>query len=325
MGRKKENYACPRCGYTTCHKSSMVTHLFKTKKPCPAQKDDIHLDDTIKNYILENRIYRIPTPQQNASVTNNFINNYNILNNFINKIDPIEKLNQFTNYKHIEVLGIDDTMEDRYGNKVKRLDNDGYKYGFELNLNDLLEAIDEVSRVRTLEDFNILYCARFDRLKIYDGEWNEMLVTSGIKRLIETIQDYYWNAYECFLLRKIHNSISSVEVVRSKELLDEYFKFIGCFDVVPFLKNKDDGEILRKEYDDPQHTIDEDYGARYAKIRDQTTKSEINQVRKSVLDIIKKNTLRNIDELNKKVMELFHIDEKFKQQLLNSCNYISDQ
>ncbi len=230
MRHKRDDYVCPRCGYTTNHKYSMKFHLYNLKKPCPASRNDIELDDNIKEYIIDNRIYHVPKPQQTPTTINNninqVINNINTLNNFIGKIDPIEKLTQYTNYKQIEVHGIEDSMEDRYSSKVRRLDNDAYKYGFELNFNDLLETIDEVSKVRSEEDFNILYCARLNKLKIYDGEWNELLVIPGIKRLIELIQNYYWNSYECYLLRKIHNSPSSLDVVKSKELLDEYFKFI---------------------------------------------------------------------------------------------------
>ena len=270
-------------------------------------------------------LYHISVAQPSPSIVmnqvNQVINNYNTLNNFINKIDPIDKLTQFTNYKQIEIQSVEDTIEDRYSNKVKRLDNDAYKYGFELSLNDLIETIDEVSRVRTLEDFNIVYNARFNTLKLYDGEWTEMLMTSGIKRLLETIQSYYWNSYECYLLRKIRTSTSSFEVVRCKELLDEYFKFIGCFEVKPYFKNKEDCEILRSS-SESEFSIDEEYGARYSKICDQITQSNAKEVRKSVLHIVKKNTLRNIDELNKKVMELFHIDENFKNQLVTSSNLV---
>ena len=328
---KRDNYECPRCGYSTNQKTNITYHLYKVKHVCPASKFDIELTDEIKEYIIKNRIYRpsqnnqTPTVTNNTNNINNIINNYNVLNNFITKLDPIEKLTQFTNYKKIEIQGLEEVIEDKYAKMVRKLDNNSYKYGYELKTNDLFDTIDEVSKVcnlKTFEEFNILYDSRFNKLKLYDGEWSEMLINSGVKRLIETIQSYYWNSYESYLLRKIFSSNSSHEVVRCRELLDEYFKFIGCFDVTPFFKNKDNNEILRKDDDSEQSfTIDDEYGSRYAKICGNITKSEINQVKKSVIDIVKKNTLKNIDELNKRVAELFHIDEKFKQLILTSFNF----
>jgi hypothetical protein len=53
-------YCCIRCGYETDRKSSMIDHLYKKKKMCPAVKNLIELTDAIKKHIIENRIYIIP-------------------------------------------------------------------------------------------------------------------------------------------------------------------------------------------------------------------------------------------------------------------------
>lgn len=53
-------YSCPRCGYKIKHRRCMSDHLFKKKKPCPATLNEIELTDFIKNYILDNRVYKIP-------------------------------------------------------------------------------------------------------------------------------------------------------------------------------------------------------------------------------------------------------------------------
>lgn len=57
---KNDDYECIRCGYETFHKSRMRLHLLNKKKPCPASANDIELTDEVINYILNNRIYRIP-------------------------------------------------------------------------------------------------------------------------------------------------------------------------------------------------------------------------------------------------------------------------
>ena len=58
-GFKRANYECPRCGYSTNHKTSMMNHLYKAKKTCPASKNYIDLDDSVKEYIIQNRVYPI--------------------------------------------------------------------------------------------------------------------------------------------------------------------------------------------------------------------------------------------------------------------------
>ena len=61
-------YTCPRCGYTTQHRTSIRNHLFNKTKTCPALENDIVLTDDIREYILANRIYKVvvatPTPMQ---------------------------------------------------------------------------------------------------------------------------------------------------------------------------------------------------------------------------------------------------------------------
>lgn len=325
---KKKAYKCPRCGYESHHKTNIKNHFFKTKKPCPATCGDIDLTEDIKEYVLTNRVYqeepKAPSAIQHISQT---IYQFNVLNQYISRLDTIEKLTKFTQHKQIELMGFEDMLEDKFGSKVRRLENNGFKYGFEMKTNDLLETIDEVSKVcncKTLEEFNILYDNKFNRLKIYDGVWEDMLMTTGIKKLVETIQSYYWYAYECYLLRKIFGHAGTPSPSKCRELLDEYFKFIGCLDVEPHFKGKNDFEILYNDDDDRHHEvvapseyekwrISEEMGRRYNSIRDNITKSEINGAKKEIMDIIKKNSMRNMDELNKRVAELFQMDEDFKE------------
>ncbi len=54
-------YTCCRCGYKIKHKSCMIKHLYKRNKDCPGTVNDIELTDEIKEKILLNRIYKIPT------------------------------------------------------------------------------------------------------------------------------------------------------------------------------------------------------------------------------------------------------------------------
>lgn len=53
-------YSCARCNYVTSNKTDMYKHLYTLKKICPATENDIELTDEIKQYILNNRIFKVP-------------------------------------------------------------------------------------------------------------------------------------------------------------------------------------------------------------------------------------------------------------------------
>lgn len=53
----KDLYQCIRCGYETKDKNNMRKHFNALKKICPATKNNIELNDEIKEEILANRVY----------------------------------------------------------------------------------------------------------------------------------------------------------------------------------------------------------------------------------------------------------------------------
>ena len=54
-------YTCIRCGYFSKQRGDMLKHLYVKKKICQSLKNDIDLTDEIKNKILTDRFYTIPT------------------------------------------------------------------------------------------------------------------------------------------------------------------------------------------------------------------------------------------------------------------------
>lgn len=54
-----KSYKCVCCGYSTPHKGHMRMHLYK-KRPCPMTENEVELTNDVKEYILANRVYRIP-------------------------------------------------------------------------------------------------------------------------------------------------------------------------------------------------------------------------------------------------------------------------
>lgn len=334
MKVKRDPYTCPRCGYTVSRKDCMKQHLFSLKKPCQAIKHDIELTDEIKTMVLTNRKYHIPKDLQ--SIVNTTINNYNQINNFISNMDTIEKLTRYLEYKKIDICDFEDRVDDAYHKNVRKLENDSYKMQFKLKLSDLFEIVDAVSKLcNGLEDFNIMYDEKLNKLKIFSfGEWRSLLLDSGVKEMIETIQKCYLDTYECYLIRKLHNvgiDISVLDKTILLEHLSDYYKFLSCFDVTPYVDGKNDYQILYNTEDERYHTIvtcndidnfslNDKYNSLYISIKNKNTTADTTRMRRDVKDIIKRNTKFNLLELNKKMVELFQMDEQFKSILMSNIS-----
>ncbi len=314
-------YTCPRCNYHTKDKFNMRNHLYKRKKQCPGSKNDILLTDEIKEKILENRIYKIPKKeniQNPQTIYNQTIINNNTMNNYINKLDTMDKLNKITEHKKIELMGLEFSIEDKYIREIKRLEKDVYKYGFTLKEENFLNIVDTITNVAdNFEHCNVLYDTDLNKLKLYKGKWESFLLDIGVKELIQLIQDSYLYQYELYLLKKIYGQTGFInyrEIARYKESLEEYFRFIGIFDVKPYCYEKMNCDIL--ENDDEEYTIEEKCRNQYEKLA--IPKSEITKIKKIVTDLIKRNGKNNIKELNKLVIETMNIDEEFKECILQN-------
>lgn len=321
----KEAYSCPACGYKTTRKHSMRVHFYNNKKPCPRIVNDIDLTDEIKEYVLDNRVYHPPKQQASSSqqILNQTINNYNVIQNFITNMDVIDKLNKYAEYNKIEIIDFEDKVGENYMLTCKRLDDDKFKYGFELKTHDILEIIDSISSMpdNKLEYFNIMYDNHINKLKLYEGGvWKSLLIEQGIRQIIIITKDYYLDSYESYLLRKLRKSDSPIEKQKVKELLIEYYKFIAAFEIDPYIKDASDGMILSDDEKNSECNYHDEYYPIYQKVMDKLTKGEMVKVKKDVLEIVKRNTNQNIHELNKRVLGLIHMDEDFKSIVVKNIN-----
>lgn len=328
MKTKKEPYECIRCGYTVQRKDCITHHLYKLKKPCPAVKNNIELTDEIKQFILANRRYHIPKdPNQ---VVNKIINNYNQINTFISNMDVLEKIKRYAEYKQIEIMDFEDMVDEKYQGRVQRLEHDSYKFNFQLNISDLFHIIDSLTGLSNgIEYFNTFFDEKTNKMKIMtSGEWRSTLIDSGIKELIHTVQRCYLDSYECYLIRKIkHPDICVLNKVIFRERLDDYYKFLGCFELPPFITNKTDSQVLciGDEYDTEKFAIQEEFQPIYTNIKERLSLLDINRIRKEVREIFRKNTRANVIELNRKVVELFQMDEQFKTEVLSKISYCANE
>jgi hypothetical protein len=318
-------YTCPACGYKTDRKDNMKTHFYKSKKPCQKIVEDIELTEEIKLYVLTNRVYHAPKPKESERIrtTNNTINatinNINYVNNLVNNMNILDKLNKYLEYNDMMLIDFEDKISDMYLKTTSRLDND--KNGIELTTQHIIKVIDDVSIVndKQIENFNIIYDKKCNKLKLYiAGEWKYEDVDSGIMKILEITRDNYWTRYEYYLIRRIKNSDYNVyERQKAKELLEEYYKFIACFDIQPGVQEIDDDSEIMDGWSGDSFVME--FRDLYYKIDNMLDKYTIKQIKTKVTDTIKNNTAHNIDELNKCVINLMHnSNSDFKNFLISA-------
>lgn len=320
---KKEPYVCPRCGYSTRDRSCMKKHLYVNKKPCPGTKSTGELSDTMREYILANRIFIEPVAP--APTFNQTINNYNTMNNFVAALDPLTKLKEYSNYKKVDVLPFDRDVELKYEKKRMRLEDNTFDY--EHHSEDILDIIDKVSSCREPDasDFNLLYDKSMNKFLMYDlGDWQERLAVNGVQSVVNTIKDYFWNAFECYLIRRIEQHDNEV---RMSELLDNHYRFLASVECGPFIVDKHDKQIMFNMDDDlyweqpdfndvGAHKIRDDYMGKFTRIQQSISRKDKEDEKKKVVGIIMRNSKKNMLHLNKLLVSIMQGDDEFKHTLL---------
>lgn len=328
MTKSLIRYQCPRCGYNTNQKSDIKKHLYNLKKICSATQQEVELTEEVKQKILRDRVFRpLQSPSQiiQNNTLNQTINNYNQINNLIYKMDPIEKILRYTEYKSLELMDFEEKIEEQYCLEVQRLDKGKLKH-FSMDKNSFLSVIDTITTIQDIDKLNIIYDEVPNKIKVFScGQWRSSLLDAGIQDMIAKIKGCYLDFYECYLLRKYHDSdVSYPQKSNVKELLEEYYRFIACFDILPFVKGKNDNEILFRSEDPLHHKCSDDYSIEeywypcYKRIKAALMMSEVKVLKKEVMDIVKKNSKANIIDLNKKMMEVIQMDEEFKNDMLDN-------
>jgi hypothetical protein len=286
------------------------------------------LTETIKIHILENRVYHIPPPVA-APTHTQIINNYNTMNNFINGIDPMKKIQEYIKHKNIHLIPFDRSVEIKYEKTRHKLERGQGTHS--MSQDDIFEILDNVTKAEnnSLDDFNYFYDSDLKKLMMYEsGDWKELYVSSGLKMIIRTIQDYLWNAYECYLIKKIKTTSNGFDKQKLRDLITEYYAFLNCLDVEPFVKDRYDNMVLYSPDDDeywiepsPKNMdawcISEEYTKLYSNIA--ITSRQKDKMKADLLDLIKRNSKRNVNELNKVIMSLINVDAEFKKDMMTYC------
>jgi hypothetical protein len=310
-------YTCCRCGYISKIKNDMRRHLFSKKKICAALVDNIDLTDNIKNYILDNRRYIKPKEEKQPTVVQN-INYYNTMNNYVKNINTFDKLNKYMEYKNTEITSLEDNVQNHFYRRITNLKTDAFKFGYDMGNNRLFDIFEEITKIRNLQDMNIIYDDKLKELSLFkSGSWETMLIERGVKEILEILKEYFLDHYELFLFRRIYFiEKNEREKQRYKVHLEDYYKFIGTFDLRPIIEEKDDAEILGEENGEVGvYKLEEKWLKIYNTLIDNMKRYEINKIKKDIDLIIKNNSNKNLTELNKEIIELLTTDEEFKEIL----------
>ena len=315
----RDPYECPRCGYKTKDRAFMRKHLYQLKKPCPSSRNEITMTEDVKTRILENRVYK-PLDQDKQIKTS--IITYNTVNNFISNMSITNKIEKLMTHQGTSLQEFEDSVEDMYRSRCTIMDNKCLSSPIiKLRHEHFLEFVDEVSNVsKRLDHFNIMFDHKANKIFLYErGAWQESMTLQGMRQVIECIKSYYLDSYECYLIRNI--KLPGTNALRRQECLDlikDYYNFLVAFDILPYVYDKSDEEILDSSSSCSSDEIEKEFYDRYQIINEKITKGEILKIQREVLDIIRRNTSRNIEELNLKLIDLFRMDPSFKSSILES-------
>lgn len=323
MRIKNLPYTCPRCGYTCPTKWNMYRH-FHRDRICAANITDVDLTDSIKEKVLTGRIYH-PPPKVEYPTSSN-ITNIQQINTFMNVINdtmtPVEKIQKYAKYKDVHMIPLDEELNDKFTNIKYKLrkayENQSTSvYKHELKIGDFNNMIDEISqsKEKDFNDFNIIYDSEMNKISFLDddGEWKASLEGQALYDIVYMIQDNYYDEYEIYLIRKIKRN-NPYDAQCAKELLLEYYKFISVFDLPPFCVKDDTNFFADVPYGGSM--IKEEFYPMYCEVKNNMKSSEKRNLYKTVVDIIKRNSAKNIKNLNTSIRVLFSSDQHFKRYLM---------
>jgi len=314
-------YICPRCDHETNQRNDMRRH-FNRKNKCH-DKNNLELTDEIKQTVLDNHRYHPPKKEKEtvSNTINQTVNNYNTLNNFIGQMDTCEKISYLLGYENKQLQDLEDSLDKRFEKRIERLNNNSFKVPYQLTSSDFLKIINDVTKIdkRQIECFNIIFDKKINRIKMYrDKQWEPFLLNIGIGELISLIKSYFLDTYENYLVRNIHGT--NLNIVYRNSLsnhLNEYYRFISIFDLPPGILGLTDKEILGYDLKENNPNYLEEYCYKiYTDIKNELKIAEKTAIKKQISNIIKENTIQNVDELNKNIFSIMQYDTVFKNKLI---------
>ena len=292
----------------------MRKHLFATIKQCPACNNNVELTDVVKQYILDNRVYKVEEKQTPSITLNQTINNYNQILNYVNKMDVVDKITKYTEYKQTPLIEFEENIHQCYKHHIEKLESNKF-LDFQMDERTLMEAIDTLTHNTDASKMNVVHDVLSDRVRLFqDGEWVSLMFDAGIDELISRVKSCYLDSYETYLIRRHVQSSSAFQKQQMMERLQEYYKFIICFDLDPVVMGQTDDDIVQNGND--TYDIEERFMGVFRRIRDDIKYCDVVRLRKQVAHVVKKNSKASMAALNIQMLELIHADEQFKEVVM---------
>jgi hypothetical protein len=181
-----------------------------------------------------------------------------------------------------------------------------------------INNIDEVVAIMDPANHPMVKNSRIFDIKIWQGK----LLNSGLRKLIQMLQLYCMDSYECYLIRMIWNLDCNLKKQKYVKLLDSYYLFIGAFEVPPFIHEMDDNCILydngdeRREGGNGERKIENEFFPLYKTKHDYITMGEVDVFKENVLEILKScSEAKNMHEIQHYFFDLCHMDEEFRKKV----------
>jgi len=312
------DYVCPRCDYKTNRRNDMKRH-FSRQKVCP-DKNNLILTDTIIEIVLNNRFYHRSQPDDKPTIVNN--NNNNTVYNMITNMGSLEKMSMFLDYNGQSMIDVSDRLEIEFDNKIKRLEDSSYRTGYFLSQDALFDLVNKSTLIESsdkLNELNVLFEKSLKQFHMYrDGSWETYLEEIGLKEFIGFLRRYFLDKYELYLIKNLHSTSGRLSLRELNRYLDIYYRFLIALDMPPIITEYNDREILgyNAMENNPRYISNKYTDDYYAK-KKEVKMSEMNSIRRRVLEIIKINTIHNLSKLNGSIDNLINSDEKFREFVCN--------
>lgn len=333
MPKVKKEYECCRCGYTTNRKADMDKHLNRLLKVCSALSNDIELTEEIKDIILSRCRYQIPiTPAVPTEIIdkekgrNVIFNNYGVLNNHVVQMETTEKLNSTLLYNGQTQQDYESTLETCFEQNIKRLEDRSFRSAYVMDKINLLDCFNKATMAGgDVAKFSFFHDKKTDKIKMYRcGKWETYIPEIGLLVLIGLMKSYFFNDYEMYLIRNLHDPASKVNRFILREHLEIYYQFLGFFNEKPAIGNQCDNDVLGFQIKENRDDwLNETYSKVYQEIVEKIKTTEKNSIRTRLLRIIVSNTNQNIIELNNTLMDILKIDPDYRQKMVDNFKLIT--
>ena len=307
---KKPPYQCPSCGYETDRKDAIRKH-FNLKTHCCKLLNDLTLTDSIKEYVLANRIWRAPKEPSAKSlkISNQFNTQVNIM---VKDMDTVQKLAMA--FQNHTIINSDDKILVNNNDHISRFNEDDPKRGLLLSELDIGNVIRDFCSTKhdDMTDLVIMYDPPRKSVFLKKDkftEWETVDMRTGIIFAMETLHGNYLSEYERYLLRCHKLTTHLKEKQDLIEHLQSYYRMIASFNLQPYCFEKSDDDIYDNgKYD--RHECEDEFYPKYRKIKDAITQGEKNEWFKKVQTIIKENSRLSMFKLNKAVIKIVQAEDK---------------